>query len=207
MRTRLLCVGAAVFVVALATLPLRPASPDGPIRSLPWLHEGLVLTYTWYAAHAPGNGSDYQEDEHGNWTDTNGRRYTRTTQQGTSGSGWNQAVVACIDGDKAVLATVGFGDAGPLSNNAPVPLQNGHSYVVSVLDPGDYWMDPGKLASMHSAPEEHILVTRGPWNQASRSNTNCSTRHSILTGPSSPTCRERSALWWPSTMRGGAPKT
>jgi hypothetical protein len=169
MTTRSRWTAAAVLILATAILPLRPASIDDPVRMLPWLHEGMVLTYTWYAARAPGNGSDYQEDEHGNWVDSNGRRYSRSTQQGTSGSGWNEITVACIDGQKAVLSIADFGDAGALGNNQPVPMQDGRSYVASVADPGDFWMDPGKLSTLHSAPAERVLVTHAPWTGGGRS--------------------------------------
>jgi len=152
-----------ILLLAFTILPLRPAGADGPVRSLPWLHEGLMLTYTWYAAVAPGNGSDYQEDANGEWMDKNGKRYSRSTQQGTSGSGWNEITVACIDGDRVVLSSSSFANAGALGNNQAVPQQTGRSFVAPVNDPGDYWMDPAKLAAMRTDTSRRILVTRGPW--------------------------------------------
>ncbi len=140
-------------------------SADNSISRLPWLHEGLVLTYTWYAAVAPGNGSYYEEDEHGDWILHNtGQRYTRRMQTGTSGSGWNQVTVACIEGDKVVLQSSNYANAGSLGNNAPfrkalqVPMAD-------LLDPGDYWMDPLKLASLHTSPVQGLLVSRVAWKR------------------------------------------
>jgi hypothetical protein len=113
----------------------------------------MVLTNTWYAAVAPGTNSIFTEDEHGNWIDqSTGQRFVRTDRQGTSGSGWTQTTIACIDGDKVVICNQSFGDAGPLGNNAPVPLQGSTSLVASVRQAGDYWTDPASLATLHSSP-------------------------------------------------------
>lgn len=160
---------AARLILAALTLPITVIGGDsGPVPSLPWLHEGLVLTYTWYAAIAPGNGSYYEEDDQGDMIlHSTGQRYTRHTQTGTSGGGWMQITVVCIDGDKVVLATNNFGDAGSLGRNAPVP-QGSSSAVAALRDPGDYWMDPAKLLSLHSAPAEHILVTRVGWKAGNK---------------------------------------
>ncbi len=138
-------------------------SADIPVPRLPWLHEGLVLTYTWYAAVAPGNGSYYEEDEHGEWIlHSTGQTYTRRTQTGTSGSGWSQITVACIEGNKVVLQSSNYANAGRLGNNAPVP-QGVSGSLADLLDPGDYWMDPLKLASLRTSPARGLLITHVPW--------------------------------------------
>ena len=153
-RFRSLAAGLILAAFALPVGVLGGDSAHGPVPSLPWLHEGLVLTYTWFAAIAPGNGSYYEEDDHGDMIlHSTGQRYTRHTQTGTSGSGWMQITVVCIDGDKVVLATSNFGDAGSLGRNAPVP-QGGSSAVAALRDPGDYWMDPAKLSSLRTAPAD-----------------------------------------------------
>ena len=150
----------AISIAARATI----SATDSPVPRLPWLHEGLVLTYTWYAAVAPGNGSYYEEDDHGNMIlHSTGQRYSRSMQTGTSGSGWTQITVASIEGNKVVLASSSYANAGSLGRNAPVP-QGTSSSVNALMDPGDYWMDPAKLASLHSAPAEHIVVSRVAWN-------------------------------------------
>jgi len=154
----------ALLIVALAGAAPVFAAANGPVPSLPWLHEGMVLTFTWYQAMAAGNGSTYQEDEHGGWVDPRtGHQLSRSDQRGTSGSGWTEVTIACIDGDKAVVTTASFANAGSLGNNQPVPQQIGASTLVSVTDPGDYWIDPAKLATLHSVPSQHVLVTRVPW--------------------------------------------
>ncbi|MGO8816224.1 MAG: hypothetical protein ACLQVG_16425 [Terriglobia bacterium] len=167
-RFRLLAVGLMLAAFALPVSALGADSAHGPVPDLPWLHEGLLLTYTWYAAIAPGNGSYYEEDDQGNMIlHSTGQRYMRHTQTGTSGSGWSQIAVVCIDGDKVVLATNTFGDAGSLGRNTPVP-QGGSSAVAEVRDPGDYWMDPAKLMSLRTVTAAHVLVTRGGWNAGNK---------------------------------------
>jgi hypothetical protein len=137
---------------------------DGPVAKMPWLHEGLLLTYSWYSAVAPGNGSDYSEDPNGDWINSaTGQRYSRTVQQGTSGTGFNEATVAAIDGDKAVIAVQLFGNAGQLGNNVPVPLQGGSNFIAPVDQAGDLWMSPDKLAALHTDANTGLLVTSVPW--------------------------------------------
>jgi hypothetical protein len=126
MKTRSSLTVAVVIILALVGTALRSSAADGPVPTLPWLHEGLVLTFTWYAAVAAGNGSNYEEDGHGGWIDPRtGRHLSRSDQRGTSGSGWNQITIACIDGEKVVLSLSSFANAGALGNNQPVPQQGG----------------------------------------------------------------------------------
>ena len=156
----------SVATLSLAALGGRPA--NGPVPRLPWLHEGLMLTYTWYAAVAPGNGSYYEENENGDFIlHSTGQRYTRMTQTGTSGRGWSQITVACIEGDRVVLASSSYADAGSLGRNAPVP-QGSTSTVGPVADPGDYWMDPAKLATLRTGATENMGVTHVAWRVADK---------------------------------------
>src|SRR5580698_3853327 len=68
MKTRSTLLAAAMILAIV--VPASPTSSvESPVPALPWLHEGLVLTFTWYSAITAGNGADYQEDEHGNWVD------------------------------------------------------------------------------------------------------------------------------------------
>jgi hypothetical protein len=168
-----LLAAALIFFFAVCSISITArtttSAADSPVPRLPWLHEGLVLTYTWYAAIAPGNGSYYEEDDHGDMVlHSTGQRYSRTTQIGTSGSGWTQITIASIDGDKVVLESSSYGNAGSLGRNAPVP-QGTSSSVAALMDPGDYWMDPAKLASLHAAPAEHVLVSRVAWKAGDNS--------------------------------------
>jgi hypothetical protein len=160
-------VAASILVLAFCTISISArgtaSAADSPVPRLPWLHEGLVLTYTWYAAVAPGNGSYYEEDDHGDMIlHSTGQRYSRSMQTGTSGSGWTQITVTCIEGDKVVLESSSYANAGSLGKNASVP-QGTSSSVAALMDPGDYWMDPAKLASLHTMPANHILVSRVAW--------------------------------------------
>ncbi len=156
----------AASACAISIGSLGAAPPDGPVPRLPWLHEGLALTYTWYAAQTAGNGSYYEENENGDFIlHSTGQRFIRNQQRGTSGSGWTQYVIACIEGDKVVIASQSFGDAGSLGRNAPVP-QGSASSVGAVLDPGDYWMDPANLASLHTMASANTLVQHLAWRTA-----------------------------------------
>src|ERR1700733_15773787 len=117
------------FAVCSISITARTPAPaaDSPVPRLPWLHEGLVLTYPWYAAVAPGNGSYYEEDDHGDMIlHSTGQRYLRATQIGTSGSGWTQITVASIDGDKVVLESSSYGNAEWLGKQAPLPQGTSH---------------------------------------------------------------------------------
>lgn len=139
--------------MVIAIILTASARADGPVPNLPWLHEGLLITNTWYAAVAPGTQSIFHEDEHGDWVDpSTGQHFNREQRQGTSGSGWTQSTVAAIDREKVVIVNQSFGDAGVLGNNAPVPLQGGTSMVSSVRAAGDFWTDPAALAAMRSQP-------------------------------------------------------
>ncbi len=184
-RSALLAAALTLFLAASTiSIAARATSSaaDSPVPRLPWLHEGLVLTYTWYAAVAPGNGSYYEEDDHGEMIlHSTGQRYSRSMQTGTSGSGWTQITVASIEGDKVVLASSSYADAGSLGRNAPVP-QGTSSTVAALMDPGDYWMDPAKLATLHSAPVEHVLITPVEWK--SGDNTVNAIRVQVLNGSS-----------------------
>jgi hypothetical protein len=152
--------------VLIFNLP-RTARADGPITRLHWLHEGTLVTYSWYAATAPGNGSDYQEDADGDWVNpTTGQRYSRTTQQGNSGTGFSQMTIACIDGSTAIISTQSFGNAGLLGRNVPVPLQGGTSFITPVDQCDDYWIDPQKLANIHTDASTGMLVTGVQWKTA-----------------------------------------
>ena len=165
-----LCAALIGFMATGAVVIAGPGrAPAGsPVPRLPWVHEGLALTYTWYAARTAGNGSYYEEDANGNWIlHSTGQRYNRLEQQGTSGSGWMETLVACIEGDKVVLATSTYGNAGSLGRNAPVP-QGSTSILASAVDPGDYWMDPAKLASMHTNPSTNLLVQHVSWRSNNR---------------------------------------
>jgi hypothetical protein len=140
-----------------------------PIAELPWLHEGLQITSTWYAAIAPGTGSSFVEDEHGNWVVAEtGKTFKRSDRQGTDASGLSQVTVACIDGQNIVLVSQGYATATALGIPAPVPLQNALSFVVSPDDAPDYWMLPSKLAAMRSDPSHGISVAAVQWKLADR---------------------------------------
>jgi hypothetical protein len=151
-----------------------PASPtslgESPVPALPWLHEGLVLTFTWYAARAAGNGSTYQEDGQGGWVDSRtGQRLSRSEQRGISGSGWTQVTIASIDGEKVAVLVSRFNNTGALGRNQPVPTLEDTSAVAPVGNPGEFWMDPAALASMHTNTSQHVLVTHIPWKAGDRS--------------------------------------
>ena len=158
--------GFVLLVVCASVLTIVRVSAEVP-AGLPRLHEGLVLTYTWYAAVTAGNGSYYEEDEHGDWINRGtGRTYSRSMQLGTSGSGWTEISIAGIEGDKVILESTSYANAGALGRNVPV-LQGSTGALSDLTDPGDYWMDPAKLASLvGSSP--HVGVSRVQWQTAEK---------------------------------------
>jgi hypothetical protein len=95
--------------------------------------------------------------------DKSGNRYSATPPYQTSGSGWNEITVACIDGERVVLSSSDSTNAGTLGNNEAAPPLNPRSFVAPLNDPGDYWMEPAKLAAMRTDSAKRIVVTRGPW--------------------------------------------
>jgi len=165
MKTRFSATAIAAAAIIAVALPAGSASSaDVPVPALPWLHEGLVLTFTWYAGVAPGNGTDWQEDPNGNWVDPRTGQHLRGVQQhGTSGSGWKQGTITCIEADKAAVTVTNFADDRAQGNYQPVPQSVGESAFAPVADPGEYWMDPNKLASLHTIASQNILVTHIPW--------------------------------------------
>jgi hypothetical protein len=128
----------AVILLAAMILPGAAALADGPVPKMPWLHEGLLLTYAWSAAKSDASG------------------------QGASASGLNQITIVNIDNGSIIGVTQGYGAASAL-NAAPVPLPGNLSFMVSAATPGDYWCDPGKLLEMQTDNSAGILVTRQPW--------------------------------------------
>jgi hypothetical protein len=129
---------AAIILFASSALPVGAVRADAPFPQMPWLHEGLLLTYAWSAAKSD------------------------TSAQGTSASGLNQITIVNIDGGNIIGVTQGYG-AGSGLNTAPVPLPGNLSFMVPAGTPGDYWCDPGKLQTIQSDPTSGILVTRQPW--------------------------------------------
>jgi hypothetical protein len=168
MKTRSTLLAAAMILAIV--VPATPTSPvESPVPTMPWLHEGLVLTFTWYAARTAGNGSTYQEDGQGGWIDTRtGRHLSRFEQHGTSGSGWSQVTIAAIDGAQVAVSVSTFNNAGALGRNQPVPTQGGESAVAPVGNPGEFWMDPARLASMRTNTSQRVLVTHIPWKAGDR---------------------------------------
>jgi hypothetical protein len=148
---------------------------DGPVADMPWLHEGLSLSYVWHSALLPGNGNQYCEDEAGKlvvnltgkFRDPNtGKIYDQSPQQGVSANGINQAVVACIDGDKVVVTIQTFAVApvGGLGGKEALVFQQSAGEIADVANPGEYWMDPHKLAALRSDSNQGITVSSIKWN-------------------------------------------
>ncbi len=160
---------AAALVAAIGSAGASPARADGPVPGMPWLHEGLQLTSTWYAAVAPGTDSEYSEDETGNWVDmATGRHFDKSDRSGTSASGFAETTIARIDGDHVVISTQAFADATVLSNNAPMPLSGNTCAVGSVSGCGDAWMDPARLVMLRSDPATGVSVDRINWHCGDR---------------------------------------
>ena len=173
-KTLTLKTGSATY--RLAADGPAPADPSAPApaaesSSLAWVHEGLLLNFSWTTLVAVGTSSSFEEDEEGKWMDSAGHRYDRSDRSGTGATGVSQVFVTCLQGDKVVLNQVGFADARPLFKDSLVPLQGSTTSLAPLKEPGDYWIEPAHLASLHSAPEPHgqgILVTPVEWKVGDR---------------------------------------
>jgi hypothetical protein len=142
------------------------ADTPGPVAQAPWLHEGLVISYTWMQAIVPGNDQSFKEDPAGNWMDANGNKFKETDVHGTSGGGISQITVTCIDKNKIVGATQGFGDVRADGLPDPLPLQNGASFISDVGQDSENWIDPAHLAAAKSDGANGILVEPLAWKTA-----------------------------------------
>jgi hypothetical protein len=101
---------ACVLIFAFASLATEPAidvtGKPGPVEQLPWLHEGLRLSYKVTDARARGN-EDIVEGEDGKWPDF-----------GYAGAGVSiaQFTVAGLTDRGSVAATVSTNQGGHRSN-------------------------------------------------------------------------------------------
>lgn len=153
-----------------AGAPANPLAADN--RTLSWVHEGLLLNYTWTTMICPGTSSSFEENDKCEWIDpVTGAPLIRSERRGTGGAGWAQVVVTCLEGNQVALSQVGFADARPNLNAAPVPLAGLTATIAPVNEPGEYWMDPAKLAALHSLPESHgqgMVITPVTWKLDNR---------------------------------------
>lgn len=148
--------GATHHLRAAAVNPLIGVAPVGQKT---WLHEGLVLTSDWTTIVGNGGGG-YTEDENGAWHDNGGQLF----EGGTSASGFSQATVTCIDGDKAAISLQGFSGPG-LQAQDPMPLGAPNTMLVSVVEAGDFWVDPAQLAKAKPSVPDHKLVDAVQWKR------------------------------------------
>jgi hypothetical protein len=159
-----------LFIIAAFTLlglPISRAADDaGAIAAMPWMHEGLVIASTWYAAHVPGNDREYHEDANGNWQDALGNRFSETDLHGTSGGGVSEIVISCINQNSIVGASQGFADVRALNLPDPLPLQNASSFVTPIGRDCETWIDPAHLAAAKSDSASGTLVEPIQWKLA-----------------------------------------
>jgi hypothetical protein len=141
---------------------------------MPWLHEGLCVSYAWHAAVLPGNGSQYCEDQNGKLVGnitgkfrdpSTGKIYDQIPQVGISANGINEAVVACIDDNKVVVTTRTFAQTivGGLGGKNAMVFQQDAGEVADISNPGEYWMDPKKLAALRTDLDQGVRVSSLTW--------------------------------------------
>ncbi len=143
----------------------RAAAPLGQIAqegAAPyWLKEGIRLTYYSSSASIPATAYYYAPDEHGDWVDPNGNRFTQHDNPGPAGHGITQLNIACVDGGTAVIQSCSYGYTnvnGPL-----IPLVTvGYAGPVSSCD---WWVDPKALQQMQPASSPGMKILRMPWTQ------------------------------------------
>lgn len=153
----------ATFLVVLTLLMIASTAasavdaPAGPA----WLREGTLLSFTWSAMAVE---SRLKVDPTGGWCDAvTGRHYSPAQGDGTSGSGWSEALISAIDHDNVVLSTSAFSDVRLVGPKVPVPQMGTGGFVTDVKTANDYWMLPATLAAQRSDPAAGVLVTAEPW--------------------------------------------
>lgn len=148
-------------------LPDTPPA-TGPIQALPFLHEGLQLTYwnSWTAL--PGNAEEVIKAEPGTLEDPNSgwTVYTKTTHA-TRVMAIAEETFARIDGDKVIMSSEVFSLLSPFFPASAPPIsvaktssivQAGDSSLVS----GD-WLEPALLDQYFKTPPLGCKARRGPW--------------------------------------------
>jgi len=133
-----LCVtGATVWFLVCGARADDAAAP--PVPALPWLHEGLQLTYSGGSSRTPAGGA------------TEGDR-------GAAGMGYQTLTIVRIDGEKIIVSGRNFNTVEQGSPPIPGPVTG---YVWSVDQSEDTWIDPAKLAEMHET--QRLKVTKLQW--------------------------------------------
>jgi len=134
----------------------------GPNPKVPWLHEGLVFTASWYAQSHSGHSMDFKEDENGNWQAPDGTPLAGSEHPSTSAGGISQAVVTCMGGDKVVLEMQSFTDMRMLGFPDPIPQGKPKTFYVAIAQ-CDLWMEPDILQSLTSDPSANRVVQPIKW--------------------------------------------
>lgn len=161
MKVSILWIGLMAFALT------GPSRAEAPNPRMAWLREGAMVIST---THAMVTQQMLKLDRDGQLIDPGtGRHYAPSDRQGASASGWSQATIAAIDGDKAVVSVNLFSDARATGQADPALGMNGLSYVLPVTGgkPGDLWIDPERLAAVQSNVGQGLLVAAVQWTNGS----------------------------------------
>ena len=136
----------------------------GPVRTSPWLHEGLRLTYT--GKHATIQGAQFKivPQGGGSIVDQNGNRYDAVRRE-TSMAGIvvDLDTIAAIDGDNVVIATRSFVYDPLAMNNPPRPAgMSGGMVNYPQRKLSERFVDPAILKPYLTTPAAGITAVRGP---------------------------------------------
>ena len=151
--------------VAEQPAPLEPIAPDashpGPLKTFPWIHEGLRVSYYGWSSSLPGNAEAVRHDPNGDLVDkATGQRYTTVRTTGTHEHQIEQLSIVRIDGDSVVTSTRMYAyvlDAPPCP-----PIPGGSVTTDAGGNLGDTWMDPAKLAQLLGTPVAGMTVAHTP---------------------------------------------
>ncbi len=124
-----------------------------------WLKEGVRLTFYSASASIPATANYYYPDEHGEWVDEHGNRYSQGDNPGPAGHGISQVNIACVDGGRAVVQVRSYGYSN--GNGPLVPLAT--SGFVCDASQADFWMDPKSLQNLRPAEQQGVKILRIPW--------------------------------------------
>jgi hypothetical protein len=161
---RQFCAIEVIALALLATSAARAGDDAAANTRVPFLHDGLAITASWYAMNHAGRATDFKEDENGGWTAPDGSHLDASNRPSTSAGGVSECVVSCIDGEKVFLVYRTYTDMRALGLPDPV-LQGSPKTFMANLDKSDLWIDPATLAQMQSDPASHLAVVPLQWKK------------------------------------------
>ncbi|HET6251007.1 MAG TPA: hypothetical protein VFE47_25180 [Tepidisphaeraceae bacterium] len=154
-----------IFAVGISLIShaARADKKPGPIPTLPWVHEGTVVTSHWYAAKLFTKNVTFSQDDNGNWQGSDGKTYSAEVHRNSDAGGFSQTMVLAIDGDQVLLKTTRFGSLMGGDPSRSAPDHGGEVRFLASATQNNFCESPDLLAKAVSDPQRHILVRRVAW--------------------------------------------